>query len=104
MLAPGRMPPLGRLSRTLIAVAGALGGWLAFEWRRPSSSAGISRRLRRAFEHLGSSYVKLGQIISGGEGLFPDEVVAEFKLLRDQVPPEPFDEVRAVIEIDLGGS
>jgi ubiquinone biosynthesis protein len=104
MLAPGRIPPLGRLLRTVAALAGALAGWLAFEWRRPSSAAGISRRLRRAFEHLGSSYVKLGQIISGGEGLFPDEVVTEFKLLRDQVPPDAFDDVRAVIEIDLGGS
>ena len=48
--------------------------------------------------------MKLGQIISGGEGLFPDELVNEFKLLRDQVPPEPFADVRAVVEIDLGGS
>jgi ubiquinone biosynthesis protein len=104
LLAAGRVPPLGRLSRTVVALAGALAGWLVFEWHRPGSGAGLSRRLRRAFERLGSSYVKLGQIISGGEGLFPDDVVAEFKLLRDQVPPEPFDEVRSVIEIDLGGS
>jgi ubiquinone biosynthesis protein len=104
LLAPGRLPPLGRLARTLTEIGSALAGWLIFEWRRPSSRAGISRRLRRAFEHLGSSYVKLGQIISGGEGLFPDELVTEFKLLRDQVPPEPFEDVRAVIEIDLGGS
>jgi ubiquinone biosynthesis protein len=104
LLAAGRVPPLGRLGRTLAAVAGALGGWFLLEWRRPSSRAGISRRLRRAFEHLGSSYVKLGQIVSGGEGLFPDELVDEFKLLRDQVAPDPFDDVRAVIEVDLGGS
>ena len=104
LLAPGRLPPLGRLARTLTEIGSALAGWLVFEWRRPSSRAGISRRLRKAFEHLGSSYVKLGQIISGGEGLFPDELVNEFKLLRDQVPPEPFDDVRAVIEIDLGGT
>ncbi len=104
LLAPGRLPPLGRLVRTVAEIGSALAGWLVFEWRRPSSRPGISRRLRRAFERLGSSYVKLGQIISGGEGLFPDELVTEFKLLRDQVPPEPFADVRAVIEIDLGGS
>jgi ubiquinone biosynthesis protein len=104
LLAPGRLPPLGRLTRTLTEIGGALGGWLLFEWRRPSSRAGISRRLRLAFERLGSSYVKLGQIVSGGEGLFPDELVTEFKLLRDQVPPEQFADVRAVVEIDLGGS
>src|SRR5713101_7978341 len=99
-----QIPWQWEIARILTAIGGALAGWLAFEWRRPSSRAGISRRLRRAFEGLGSSYVKLGQIVSGGEGLFPDELVTEFKLLRDQVPPEPFDDVRAVIEVDLGGS
>jgi ubiquinone biosynthesis protein len=104
LLAPGRLPPFGRLARTLVAIGGALAGWLVFEYRRPQSRAGISRRLRRAFGHLGSSYVKLGQIISGGEGLFPDELVTEFKLLRDRVPPDSFDDIRAVVEVDLGGS
>src|SRR6185295_12768621 len=33
---------------------------------------------------------------------FPDELVDEFKQLRDQVPPEPFDAVRRVVEEDLG--
>ena len=104
LLAPGRLPPLGRLARTITEISGALVGWLVFEYRRPQSRAGISRRLRRAFGHLGSSYVKLGQIISGGEGLFPDEMVTEFKQLRDRVPPESFEDVRAVVEVDLGGT
>jgi len=104
LLEPGRFPPLGRLVRVVSAIGSALAAWFLLDWRRPWSRAGISRRMRRAFEHLGSSYVKLGQIISGGEGLFPDELVREFKQLRDQVPPEPFDEVRAVIEVELGGS
>jgi ubiquinone biosynthesis protein len=103
LLAPGRLPPFGRLARTVTVLGSALAGWFAFEYRRPQSRAGISRRLRRAFDRLGSSYVKLGQIISGGEGLFPDELVTEFKLLRDQVAPERFDDIRAVVEVDLGG-
>jgi ubiquinone biosynthesis protein len=53
-------------------------------------------------EHLGPTYIKLGQIISSGEGLFPAELVREFKLCRDQVPPEPFETVRKVVEDDLG--
>lgn len=104
LLSHRHLPPIGRTTRTLATIGGALAGWMLFEWRRPSSRRGISHRLRKAFEHLGSSYVKLGQIVSGGEGLFPDELVAEFKLLRDQVPPEPFADVRAVIEVELGGS
>ena len=62
----------------------------------------MSRRLRLAAESLGSTYIKLGQIISSGEGLFPAELVNEFKLCRDQVPAETFATVRAVIEADLG--
>jgi ubiquinone biosynthesis protein len=50
------------------------------------SRAYISLRMRKAVERLGSTYIKLGQIISSGEGLFPAELVNEFKLCRDQVP------------------
>src|SRR5262249_52837779 len=103
LLRPTRFPPVARLVRVVCVIGAALAGWLLFEWRRPSSRAGISRRMRRAFERLGSSYVKLGQIVSGGDGLFPDELVAEFRLLRDQVAPELFDDVRAIVEVELGG-
>jgi ubiquinone biosynthesis protein len=59
--------------------------------------------MRKAVEKLGSTYIKLGQIISSGEGLFPTELVDEFKLCRDQVPAESFADVRKVVEQDLGG-
>ena len=52
------------------------------------SRAGISRRLRIAAERLGPTYIKLGQIISSGQGIFPAELVDEFSLLRDKVPAE----------------
>ncbi len=55
-----------------------------------------------AAEHLGPSYIKLGQIVSSGQGLFPDELVDEFSSLRDRVQPEPFAVIRQVIEQDLG--
>lgn len=58
--------------------------------------------MRRAVEKLGSTYIKLGQIISSGDGLFPTELVDEFKLCRDQVPAESFADVRKVVEQDLG--
>jgi len=93
---------MGRLARVLAKVGPAVGVWYVRERSRPQSRAGLSRRLRRAFEQLGSSYVKLGQILSGGEGLFPQEVVDEFRKLRDQVPPERFADVRDVVESDLG--
>ncbi|MST34178.1 AarF/ABC1/UbiB kinase family protein, partial [Acidimicrobiaceae bacterium USS-CC1] len=97
------------VARTGAELGQALALWWLVEraqsrrWQRPEvSRAGVSRRLRRAFEHLGPTYIKLGQIISSGEGLFPAELVAEFRLLRDRVSPERFEDVRAVVEGDLG--
>ena len=102
LLARRRFPPLGRFVRVSTAIAAALAPWYVRERGRPGSREAISRRLRVAFEGLGSTFVKLGQIISAFEGLFPDELVHEFARLRDQVPAEPFAVVRTVVEADLG--
>jgi ubiquinone biosynthesis protein len=64
--------------------------------------ADLSHRLREAAERLGPTYIKLGQIISAGEGIFPAELVAEFKFCRDQVPPEPWPVVERVLTEELG--
>jgi ubiquinone biosynthesis protein len=100
-----KLPPGARVVRTGVLLGQALGGWYAFERRSGDTSisrAGLSRRLRKAFERLGPTYIKLGQIISSGEGIFPDELVNEFRLLRDRVPAEPFDVVRDIIQSELG--
>ena len=65
--------------------------------------SGLSRRLRIAFGKLGPTYIKLGQILSSGEGIFPEEIVSQFRLLRDRVPPESFDDVRRIVEAELRG-
>ena len=98
------LPPGRRVGRTGVVLGVATGGWALTERRTggPVSRAGLSRRLRKAFVRLGPTYIKLGQIISAAEGLLPEELVAEFKVLRDRVPAEPFDHVRRVIEADLG--
>jgi ubiquinone biosynthesis protein len=101
---PGRLPPGVRVVRTVRHLGWSVGVWAAIERRRDQSAsrAGLSRRLRHAAEALGPTYIKLGQIISSGEGLFPEELVEEFRLCRDQVPPESFEDVRRVVEEDLG--
>jgi ubiquinone biosynthesis protein len=60
LLEPHRLPPAGRLLRSVASLTRALGVW----------------------------YVR--------------ERGTEFKKLRDQVPPEPFAAIRAVVEEDLG--
>src|SRR3954447_17943301 len=105
-LEPGSLPPVGRVAKVVSRVGLAIAGWYLIDKRSGSEAGrrGLARRLRHAFGTLGPTYIKLGQIISGGEGLFPAELVAEFKLLRDRVPPEPFEAVRRVVELDLGRS
>ena len=101
---PARRPPGARLVTVTRHLGAAVGAWALREKRTggTASRAGISRRLRLAAERLGPTYIKLGQIISSGEGIFPPELVGEFSLLRDKVPAEPFRLVREVIEADLG--
>jgi len=99
------IPPGARVLVTGAHLALALGGWYLIDRRRGDASAsraGLSRRLRHAFEKLGPTYIKLGQIISSGEGIFPEELVSEFKKLRDKVPAEPWDVVRRTVVADLG--
>jgi ubiquinone biosynthesis protein len=99
-----RIPPTRRIVRVTRLLGAALGAWYVIDRRRGASASrsGLSRRLRIAFQALGPTYIKLGQILSSGEGIFPPELVAQFKLLRDRVPPESFNEVRRTIESELG--
>ena len=100
-----RLPPGWRVLTVAGRIAAAVGAWAALERRSGSqteSRAGLSRRLRLSFERLGPTYIKLGQILSSGEGIFPPELVGEFRLCRDHVPPEPFAVVRNTVETDLG--
>lgn len=57
--------------------------------------------LRRTFERLGATYIKLGQFVASSPSLFPAEYVAEFQKLLDRTDPEPFETVRATIESEL---
>jgi ubiquinone biosynthesis protein len=102
---PPTVPPVGRFLISGLDLGQAVGLWSVLE--RPQhgavSRAGISRRLRKAFERLGPTYIKLGQIVSAGEGIFPEELVAEFRLCRDEVKAETWEDVRRVVEEDLGG-
>lgn len=58
--------------------------------------------LRLAFEKLGPTYVKLGQLVASGEALFPPAYSEEFRTLLDNVPPFGFAAVRDTLEHDLG--
>jgi ubiquinone biosynthesis protein len=104
IIAPRRWPKGFRALTVIRRLGMAVGLWALIGRRSKDSQADLSRRLRIAAEHLGPTYIKLGQIISSGEGLFPESLVGEFKKCRDQVPAEPFAIVRETVEADLGRS
>lgn len=61
-------------------------------------------RLRRAFEELGPTFIKLGQVLSGRSDLISAELAEELQKLQDEVPPFPYEDAKKIIEADLGGS
>jgi ubiquinone biosynthesis protein len=59
-------------------------------------------RFREALEDLGTTFVKLGQLLSSRPDLLPDVYIDELERLVDDVPPVAFDEIRAVIAREVG--
>ena len=60
-----------------------------------------AEHMRLALEELGTTAIKLGQILSTRPDLIPADVVAEFEKLRDRVPPVPTEAIIATIEREL---
>jgi ubiquinone biosynthesis protein len=62
------------------------------------------QRARLAFEQLGPTFVKLGQMLSTREDLLPPTWTTEFDRLHSHVAPVPFDDLLPQIEQALGRS
>lgn len=63
-----------------------------------------AERLRLAFEELGPTFIKFGQILSTRHDLLPEEYIRELSKLQDQVPPFSYQEARDMIKKELGKS
>jgi ubiquinone biosynthesis protein len=59
-------------------------------------------RFREALEELGTTFVKLGQLLSSRPDLLPDVYIDELSKLVDDVTPLPFPPIREVIARDIG--
>ncbi|MFC3242134.1 ABC1 kinase family protein [Gordonia humi] len=64
--------------------------------------ADVAHEVRRTFEHLGPTYVKLGQLIASSPGVFGPVMAGEFESLLDRVRPADFAELRAIVVDELG--
>jgi predicted unusual protein kinase regulating ubiquinone biosynthesis (AarF/ABC1/UbiB family) len=68
---------------------------------RPATREGAVR-FREALEELGTTFVKLGQLLSSRPDLLPDVYIDELGKLVDHVQPLPFAPLREAIAEDIG--
>jgi len=64
----------------------------------------VQQRARLAFEQLGPTFVKLGQMLSTRDDLLPPAWTTELARLHSDVAPVPFDDLLPQIEQALGRS
>lgn len=104
-----------RLAQGVQAVIGVGSEWLADVSKLTSStnsSTGLPIQmqlgllsplyLRRLFERMGATYIKLGQFIASAPTLFPPEYVQEFQNCFDRAPAIPFEEIQKILREELG--
>ena len=58
--------------------------------------------LRKLFERMGATYIKLGQFVASSPTLFPEEYVLEFQKCLDKTEALPWPTIKKVIEGELG--
>jgi len=61
-----------------------------------------ARAFRCGLEELGTTFIKLGQLLSSRPDLLPDVYIEELGHLVDAVPAVPFAEIEAVLREDFG--
>jgi len=78
----------------------------ALHWGEASETSHleVQQRARLAFEQLGPTFVKLGQMLSTREDLLPAVWTTELARLHSDVAPVPFDDLLPQVEHALGRS
>jgi len=84
--------------RPFYSIRGKITGPVAERLRLLSEA----ERLRLAFEELGPTFIKFGQILSTRHDLLPEEYIKELSRLQDSVPPFESNKVKSAVEKELG--
>ncbi|WP_405274815.1 ABC1 kinase family protein [Methanobrevibacter sp.] len=61
-------------------------------------------KLRMMFQELGTSFIKLGQLLSTRPDMVGEKIATEFEKLQDDNPPISYEEVKRIIERELNGN
>ena len=110
------MKPSLRYRRIVLFFSRVVFQLIAWEWLVPrlglrasaerSRSArlhGIAASFRALAIEMGGVLIKVGQFLSSRVDVLPEEITSELAGLQDEVPPERFADIRAVIDRELGG-
>jgi len=96
---------LFRLSPFVVAFLRDRRAWILFG--RPASRTDAHHQLRAErltarLAKLGPTFIKLSQLLSSRADILPEPYLSQVSRLQDQVPPDPADEIRRVIESEVG--
>src|SRR5690606_10971345 len=61
-----------------------------------------AERVRRIFEELGPTFVKLGQVLSTRPDLVPEDWCREFARLQSEAAALPYADIEAVLQASFG--
>jgi ubiquinone biosynthesis protein len=74
--------------------------WLRDE--KPVLEYSRFERMRMVVEELGSTFIKLAQLLSNRPDVLPEGLIDEFAKLQDGVPPVNFKTIKATFELETG--
>lgn len=85
-----------------------LADYLAIEGDEAQSSkvreeASGAKRLAMAFEELGPTFVKFGQLLASHEDVLPRDMIIEFKRLQDRAKPFPREQLERILAHEFKG-
>jgi ubiquinone biosynthesis protein len=62
----------------------------------------VAHRLAMAFEELGPTFVKLGQLLAAREDVLPKNLISELRRLQDRAKPFPEETLRKILSQEFG--
>ena len=91
-----------RTLQAYLAVSNTIRDFLPEPGKPTAETFTIPVALRKLFERLGATYIKLGQFVASSPTLFPKEYVLEFQKCLDATEPLEWSVIKRVIENELG--